>query len=101
QHTRFSREWSSDVCSSDLLVVLALAACGEREFEPVVAVADESEPLPAPLPAAGPVTAVPDPRANGSGVLSDPARPADAAVPTLYIGCSSCSECAFIYQHDE
>src|SRR5690606_40214219 len=27
RHTRFSRDWSSDVCSSDLLVVAGAPAC--------------------------------------------------------------------------
>src|SRR5690606_40424684 len=27
RHTRFSRDWSSDVCSSDLMWVAALLAC--------------------------------------------------------------------------
>src|SRR5207302_6418017 len=29
-HTRFSRDWSSDVCSSDLRVLLALVAALEK-----------------------------------------------------------------------
>src|SRR5690606_39446564 len=28
RHTRFSRDWSSDVCSSDLPIVKALERCG-------------------------------------------------------------------------
>src|SRR5690606_40282893 len=32
RHTRFSRDWSSDVCSSDLLRALAIIGTGERTF---------------------------------------------------------------------
>src|SRR5690606_39615426 len=28
RHTRFSRDWSSDVCSSDLLAIMKDPACG-------------------------------------------------------------------------
>lgn len=54
---------SRSLFPSACLVLLVLAACGEREFEPVVAVEENPEPLPAPLPAAGPVTAI----AGGAG----------------------------------
>src|SRR5690606_25334180 len=33
RHTRFSRDWSSDVCSSDLLEDLALAVPGKVELD--------------------------------------------------------------------
>lgn len=69
---RFPRFMSTSAC----LLLLALAACGEREFEPVVAVEETAEPLPAPLPAAGPVTAI----AGGAGPDAIPA--AGAATST-------------------
>ena len=40
------------------ILLLALVACGEREFEPVVAAEEDVEPLPAPLPRAGVVTGI-------------------------------------------
>src|SRR5690606_39830955 len=35
RHTRFSRDWSSDVCSSDLLYVDAIAAASQRVADEV------------------------------------------------------------------
>src|SRR5690606_40585497 len=32
RHTRFSRDWSSDVCSSDLLVINAFLAAEDKTF---------------------------------------------------------------------
>src|SRR5690606_33379894 len=59
------------------MLVFALAACGEREFEPVVAVEEDVEPLPAPLPAAGAVITPQD-----GDVVGGPATmPADALQP--------------------
>jgi hypothetical protein len=40
------------------ILLLALVACRESEFEPVVAAEEGVEPLPAPLPVAGAVTAI-------------------------------------------
>src|SRR5690606_40920192 len=31
-HTRFSRDWSSDVCSSDLIVTLSMGAFADQAF---------------------------------------------------------------------
>src|SRR5690606_41806420 len=31
RHTRFSRDWSSDVCSSDLIPIIMLTAKGEED----------------------------------------------------------------------
>lgn len=59
------------------MLVFALAACGEREFEPVVAVEEDVEPLPAPLPAAGAVITPQD----GDVVGGPAAMPADALQP--------------------
>ncbi|GGK11445.1 hypothetical protein [Luteimonas terricola] len=64
---------------SVVLIALALAACGEREFEPVVTAEGEAEPLPAPLPANGPVTSIPEPPASGTALLESTAPPPDAA----------------------
>lgn len=66
-----------------LLITFALAACGEREFEPVVATVDDVEPLPAPLPAAGPVTGVPDAASHGAMPSAGALPPPDAASPLL------------------
>src|SRR5690606_34988492 len=51
-------------------------ACAEKEFEPVQAAADPAEPLPAPLPADGAVTAI---AAGAGGPATAP--PDDAAPP--------------------
>ncbi|MGY1459774.1 MULTISPECIES: hypothetical protein [unclassified Luteimonas] len=74
--------------SSACLLLFALAACGEREFEPVVAVEEKPEPLPAPLPAAGPVTAIPGGAgpdaiaARGAATSTDATGPAALGVIT-------------------
>src|SRR2546422_11722816 len=43
RHTRCSRDWSSDVCSSDLLDVVAQARDAPRKFAAVTAAATELE----------------------------------------------------------
>lgn len=58
------------------LLLAALCACAEKEFEPVQAAADPAEPLPAPLPADGAVTAI---AAGAGGPATAP--PDDAAPP--------------------
>lgn len=71
---------SRSLFPSACLVLLALAACGEREFEPVVAVEENPEPLPAPLPAAGPVTAIAGGAGPGAIGASGAATSTDAPV---------------------
>src|SRR5690606_22042149 len=45
RHTRFSRDWSSDVCSSDLILALAfVAALGPGIVNAVIAIAITSWP---------------------------------------------------------
>lgn len=63
------------------VLLLALAACGEREFEPVVAAEQDVEPLPAPLPPAGAVTAMPDGPGPGAVAMVDAAASASAVEP--------------------
>src|SRR5690606_41026828 len=45
RHTRFSRDWSSDVCSSDL-GALVLGACGKKEEAPAAAAGGAAPPPP-------------------------------------------------------
>src|SRR5690606_41060545 len=45
RHTRFSRDWSSDVCSSDLILALAfVAALGPGIVNAIIAIAITSWP---------------------------------------------------------
>src|SRR5690606_40417098 len=46
RHTRFSRDWSSDVCSSDLLFALLAMVVGFLEADRVVHWPDESSSAP-------------------------------------------------------
>src|SRR5690606_6632565 len=75
-HTRFSRDWSSDVCSSDLLAavtVLALTACGGADEAPAE-----------PDPAAGVAEEEADPAAEeeADDAASDAGGEEDAEVST-------------------
>jgi hypothetical protein len=75
----FPRVFSTAIC----ILLLALAGCGEREFEPVVAAEEDVEPLPAPLPAAGAVTTPPGAiAADGAVATTEPADPVALAVIT-------------------
>lgn len=67
--------------SSACLLLFALAACGEREFEPVVAEEEKAEPLPAPLPAVGPVTAIPGGTGPDAIAVTGAATSTDAMEP--------------------
>src|SRR5690606_41163817 len=50
RHTRFSRDWSSDVCSSDLKVVPVISAEGQPAVMPTIeSVLDRSYAISRPL----------------------------------------------------
>src|SRR5690606_40506246 len=46
RHTRFSRDWSSDVCSSDLTTMPAVASNQNQIFSPALAKPASGWPLP-------------------------------------------------------
>lgn len=72
---------SARVLSLCACLLLALTACGEREFAPVVASEDTPEPLPAPLPGNGPVTAIPGGAGPNPVATAAPATAAEAVDP--------------------
>src|SRR5215475_3482185 len=81
RHTRFSRDWSSDVCSSDLAAILGEAAAADTLLEPLRALRpalDSFRPM-SPAELGRVHMDPPEPVAGiGNGLLLD-SLPADAA----------------------
>src|SRR5690606_39946627 len=90
RHTRFSRDWSSDVCSSDLAARMAGMDPELEAFVPLLPQLDPRDPAAARRTFAELATSIPATDASDLEI-EDLDVPADPAVP-VQIGRASCRE---------